>query len=74
MADVLNQPIIALAEHELTSRGIALLALEQLGIIDQPSTLGVETGQTYLPNAERHQRHQAAIAQQITIYEKLLGD
>ncbi len=73
MADVLNQPIIALAERELTSRGIALLALEQLGLIDQPSALAVETGQTYLPNAERHQRHQGAIAQQITIYEQLLG-
>jgi len=73
MADVLNQPIIALAEHELTSRGVALLALEQIGLIDQPSDLAAETGGTHLPNAERHQRHQEALAQQITVYEQLLG-
>lgn len=73
-ADVLNQPIIALAEHELTSRGVALLALEQLGIIDQPGALAAETGQTYLPHADRYQRHQAALARQIAVYEQLLGD
>ncbi len=73
MADVLDQPIIALAEHELTSRGVALLALEELGLIDQPSARAAETGQTYLPNAERHQRHQAALARQIAVYGQLLG-
>lgn len=73
MADVLNQPIIALAEHELTSRGVALLALEQLGSIEHPGTLAIETGHTYLPNAERHERHQNAIAQQIEIYDRLLN-
>jgi gluconokinase len=74
MADVLDQPIIALAEHELTSRGVALLALEQLGRIAAPSALIAETGQTYLPNGDRHQRHQAALAQQITVYARLLAD
>lgn len=73
MADVLNQPIIALAEHELTSRGVALLALEQLGIITQPSDLPVETGETYLPNATHHAVHQAAVARQVAYYEQLLG-
>ncbi|MEZ4675554.1 MAG: gluconokinase [Caldilineaceae bacterium] len=73
MADVLNQPIIALAEPELTSRGVALLALEYLSVIERPSVLSVETGQTYLPNLERHQRHQVAVTEQIAIYERLLG-
>jgi hypothetical protein len=50
------------------------LALEQLGRIAAPSALIAETGQTYLPNGDRHQRHQAALAQQITVYERLLGD
>lgn len=72
MADVLNQPIIALAEHELTSRGVALLALEQLGVIDRPSALTTETGQTYLPDAARHQMHKAAVDRQIAAYDRLL--
>ena len=71
MADVLNQPIIALAEHELTSRGVALLALEQLGVIAQPSDLPAETGQTYLPNPAHHALHQAAVTRQIAVYEQL---
>ncbi len=71
MADVLNQPIIALAEHELTSRGVALLAMEQCALIDQPSDLPPATGQTYLPNSGHHAIHRDALTAQITLYDQL---
>jgi len=72
MADVLNEPIIALTEHEITSRGVALLALQQLGQITHPSALPPETGQTYLPDGERHELHAPAFARQQLVYRQLL--
>ena len=73
MADVLGEPIIALAEKEITSRGIALLGLQQLGVIQQMNELPPTTGQTYLPDATRHARHPQAIAQQVTLYDLLIA-
>lgn len=72
MADVLGEPIVALTEKEITSRGIALLGLQQLGVIQQMSELPPTTGHTYLPNREHHARHQPAIERQVAIYERLV--
>lgn len=72
MADVLGEPIVALLEKEITSRGIALLGLQQLGVIDQMSELPPTTGHTYLPNPEHHARHQQAIERQVAIYDRLV--
>src|SRR5205807_5529869 len=36
MADVLGRPVLASAEPEASSRGASLLALETLGLLDQP--------------------------------------
>lgn len=74
MADVLDQPIIALAEHELTSRGDRPVGVGGTRPHRPTKCRVAETGQTYLPNAERHQRHQAALARQIAVYGQLLGD
>lgn len=73
MADVLNQPIIALGEQELTGRGVALLALEVLETIAQPSERPAQTGQTYLPHPASHAIHQEAVARQVAVYEQLIG-
>lgn len=72
MADVLGEPIIALTEKEITSRGIALLGLQQLGALQQLSDLPPTTGHTYLPNHAHHTRHQEAIERQLTAYELLI--
>ena len=72
MADVLNEPVVALAEREITVRGLALLALEQLGIIEQPSDLPPTTGRVYQPDSTRHRIHQAALARQVALYDRLL--
>ncbi len=70
-ADVLGQPILTLAEKETTSRGIALLGLEQLGVIQHTSDLAPTTGLTYLPNAEHHAIHQGALERQLYFYGQL---
>jgi gluconokinase len=72
-ADVLNQPIQALDEKEITSRGIALLGLEQLGVIQRASDLPPVTGAVYTPDPARHARHAEAIERQVEIYNRLFG-
>jgi gluconokinase len=70
-ADVLEQPIVALAEKEITSRGIALLGLEQLGLIQSLADLPPATGQTYQPRPEFAASHRAALKQQVALYQQL---
>jgi gluconokinase len=74
MADVLGRPLHTLAEKEGTSRGLALLALEQLGVIPRPAALPPALGTTYLPNAKHHAIHQEALARQVELYGRLLND
>ena len=71
MADVLGQPVVTLSEGEATSRGVALLALEALGVIDGLDQLPPTTGQTYLPNMATHQLYQAALERQVAYYNLL---
>jgi gluconokinase len=72
-ADVLGQPIVALAEKEITSRGIALLGWEQLGLLRRMADLPPATGKTYQPNANHHDLHRAAIERQVAYYNTLLA-
>ena len=72
MADALGRPLHTLAEKEGTSRGLALLALEQLGVITRPSALPPALGTTYRPDAKRHALHQEALARQVDLYDRLL--
>jgi gluconokinase len=72
-ADVLGQPIMALAEKEITSRGIALLGLEKLGLIQRMADLPPATGLTYQPNPAHYAIHRAALARQVAVYEKFYG-
>ncbi|MEZ4735179.1 MAG: FGGY-family carbohydrate kinase [Caldilineaceae bacterium] len=73
MADVLGEPIVALTEKEITSRGIALLGLQQLGVLQQLSELPPTTGHTYLPNRAHHGRHQQALERQVAVYDLLIS-
>lgn len=73
LADALGKPVLTLVEKESTSRGLALLALEQLGCIRRPSALPPETGATYLPDPLHHARHQEGIARQEALYAKLVA-
>ncbi len=71
MADVLGRPLIASAETEATSRGVALLALEALGHFeDKPAAVG----KTYQPNRDHHARYQEALQKQVEAYNRLVID
>ncbi len=74
MADALGRPLHTLSEREGTSRGLALLALEHLGVIDRPSAIPPALGKTYLPDAARHAIHAQALARQVDLYGRLLDD
>jgi gluconokinase len=73
MADALGRPLHTLAEHEGTSRGLALLALEQLGVVHQSSDLPPALGKTYQPDPARHAAHANALERQVELYDRLLN-
>ena len=62
-----------LGEKEATSRGPALLALEQLGVIDKPSDLPPHTGQVFEPDPSRHALYRAAVQRQAELYETVIA-
>ncbi len=72
-ADVLGEPLLTLGEKEATSRGPALLALEQLGVIDKPSDLPPHTGQVFEPDPSRHALYRAAVQRQAGLYETVIA-
>lgn len=74
MADILGEPVTALAERELTGRGTTLLALEALGIIRHLDELPAATGKVYLPDPEHHAVHARARLRQLDLYQRLYGD
>jgi gluconokinase len=71
MADVLGRPLLASAEYEATSRGAAVLALEAMGLADDPLAA---VGETYQANRDHHARYQAAFQKQIEAYNRLIVD
>ena len=63
IADVLGRPITMSRAPELTSRGAALIALEQLGFLDA-SRQQPPRGSTLEPDRRRHKVYRAAMARQ----------
>jgi gluconokinase len=74
IADVLGRPVVASAEPEATSRGVALLALRSLGAIGSLADAPAADGAAYEPEAERHARYSAAIERQRALYDALIVD
>lgn len=74
MADALGRPVVTLAEEDVTSRGLGLLALENLGVIGSPSDLPPATGRVHEPEESRHLLHKEALGRQVALYDRLLDD
>ena len=55
LADVFGSPVTAAAEQETTGRGVALLALESLGSIEDINTMPTARGRTYDPDPRRQE-------------------
>ncbi len=73
LADVLNRPVHLTQIDEATSRGVALLAAQALGLV--PAALPQPPiSHTAHPHAEAHAIYQTAIRRQQTLYTALLGD
>ncbi len=72
LADVLGKPLTVSDEAEATSRGAALIALEQLGAILSWADMPVALGKTVTPNMEAYRVYQAAIARQSNLYDALV--
>ncbi len=72
LADVLGKPLTVSDEAEATSRGAALVALEQLGAIPSWEDVPVALGKTVTPNMDAHRVYRAAIERQAHLYGLLV--
>jgi gluconokinase len=72
IADVLGRPVAVSAEPEATSRGVALLALEALGVIPSIDALPAADGLLYEPRPEHYAIYQAAIERQRRLYDHII--
>ena len=71
MADTLCHPLLLCLEHEATSRGAALVALERMGAIT--AVPGASLGSVLEPDPEKTQLYLAALAEQRSLYQRLFG-
>jgi gluconokinase len=73
-ADVLGRPVYTSAVIETTARGVAMLALRSLGVIQQLTDVPVILAATYYPDMQAHEQYQAAQMRQKLLYETLVHD
>jgi len=74
VADTLNAPLYPLLEREASARGVALLALEALGIIHDITHVPVELEAPVLPDEAHHAIYENAANRQRQFYRMLLGE
>ena len=72
MADVLGESVILSRVSEASSRGAALLALEALKVIPSLEQVPTPLGETFLPDAERHEQYLKAMKRQDELYDSLI--
>lgn len=70
LADVFGAPIETRKVFEASSRGAAILALENLGIIRSASQITVRKGRVFKPDAGRHEAYAGAAAKFEEMYER----
>jgi gluconokinase len=64
IADALGRPLIVSREEEATSRGVALLALDALGLRPLTTPTPTPSGHTLIPEPARHARYTEALHRQ----------
>lgn len=64
IADILDRPVLLPLESEDTSRGAALIAFESLGLLPDLRARSAAEGVRFLPRAQAHARHRAAMRRQ----------
>jgi len=73
LADTLNTPLYPSLEHEASARGVALLALEALGIVPDVARVPLSVAAPIHPNPVRSAIYQRAAARQRQLYSALVG-
>ena len=71
MADALNRPIIACAEHEASSRGAALWVLERLGALSHLSEAPVRTSGVFHPRSGYVEIYDEMLEQQNRLFNRI---
>lgn len=71
LSHVLGRPVRITAVEEPSARGVALLALEALGIIDDAKQLPAEVGPIYFPDPEKHAIYRKALERQKELYDQV---
>jgi gluconokinase len=73
VVDTLGTPLYPSNEHEASARGVALLALEAMGIVPDVGKVPPSLAAPVLPDAGRGEIYQQAAASQMELYKALLG-
>jgi gluconokinase len=71
MADALGHPVSSSAQPEATSRGVALLVLESLGVLPDLAGARQPLGETFVPDDAHHARFLDAIERQRRLDERV---
>lgn len=74
ICDCLQQKLTLPDEHEASSRGAALFALEKAGKIADIANVEMETGQTFMPDEMKHEIYQQARQRQEFFYKRLASE
>jgi gluconokinase len=74
IADTLDAPIYSSYEQEASARGVALLALETLGIIPDLSQLQPKLLEPITPDKQRNVIYRKASARQLNLYKQQFND
>jgi gluconokinase len=72
MADVFGRPVIVSVQKSATARGIALLALDALGM-EPLGRRPLAAATTFQPRPERHAIYAQALERHVRLYTKLIG-
>jgi gluconokinase len=72
ISDALGQPVAASGVTEASSRGVALVVLEALGLLPDLDSAPVPLDTVYQPDHSHHQRYRSALSRQKDLYRKLI--
>lgn len=74
MADALGRPIIECMEPEASSRGAALIAAEQLGLIKSMDDVEVALGATIPSDPEHARAYERMLSRDLALFAKLFSE
>jgi gluconokinase len=71
MADAIGRPVFECLQPEASSRGAALIAAEQLGIIDNFDTIGAKSGRAFNPSEQNTRAYDRMLTRDLKLFQAL---